>query len=184
MEKVLCPCRRCVACHPAYKPTRPLGTVRNHCSKYGIDSVVTSPKQRECLVHIRNADDVEDPGGDQPEEVSEHEQDVVFVEGDERDDDQDHDTTIDDEDHNTTTEDDSAPSEKRPGRPHGPQKVLNRVALEVILDNIRKHNLTDACANDLLLSAQMETRIFSETVKTVASAERILSRGHVHVVCS
>ena len=188
MKKILvCPCNKCVTYHPVYTPAWAPKTVSNHCRLFGVDPTRLPPT---AVPHI-----VPDPdeaaeqnveGGVEHEPWDDGEQD----ESDRRDGD-DHNSECSDtflereSDEAATTDSDSEPLERPVGRPQARTKICNRVALEVVLDKIRKHNLTDACANDSLLIAQMETQLFSEPVKTVNRAEQILCRKfkHVGAVC-
>jgi hypothetical protein len=176
MNKVVCDCNKCVAHHPASVPLKALKTVRNHRAIYGVAPAALVPEYIAPVNALRHEPDDAIDDGQTSEEL---EQENGFDEEDERDEGHEGDECDEDDecDEGTTEDDENEPEgKKRRGRPRRRVTVVNRVALEVILDQVRKHNLTDVCANDLLMCTQAETPLFSHSVKTVAEAERILSR--------
>ena len=181
MNRVVCDCNKCVAHYPASIPLLALKTVRNHRALYGVSPAALLAQDVAPDNALRDKPDDAIEEGQTSEEREqengfdkEHERDEGH-EGDEGDEGGEGDD-CDECDESTTEDDHNEPEGKKRGRPHLRVKIVNRVVLEVILDQIRKHNLTDVCANDLLMCTQAETPLFSHSVKTVAHAERILSR--------
>ena len=138
---MICPCTRCAAQHPAFYPRYHERTLRKHKAKYGIAPVLFAPRP---VSPDANAPEVAGSGNnDHCPVASALSSSDGHNEGDDSDDYKD------------------VPLVGARGRPKRHFRILNRPATELALDVIRKHNFSDAAANDMLTVMSSISPLFS-----------------------